>query len=102
NGPFHNLRIVQEKGFVIGILRNVRREGEQQQTGDENVRRRLRPGGGIAVWSVTDEGNVPPIWVLRYPGDSIGGMRLALNPKWKEVIVGGGLTVRSYSFPEIF
>ena len=104
NGPFHNLRIIPEKGLIIGILRNVRRGGEQQQAEGENVRRRGRgrPGGGIAVWNVTDEGNVPPIWVLSDPGANIGGMRLALNPNHKEVIVGGGLNVKTYSFPEIF
>ena len=66
------------------------------------TQRRGRPGGGIGVWSVNDNGDVPPIWVLSNPGASIGGSRLALNPKWKEVIVGGGLNVKTYSFPEIF
>ena len=98
---FHNLRILPEKGLILGILRDFGREEGQQQA-DENVRRRQRPGGGIAVWSITDEGDVPPIWVLSSPGANIGGMRLALSPNWKEVIVGGGLTVKTYSFPEIF
>ena len=101
NESLRSLRILPEKGWVIGILRDARGEGVQQQV-DENVPRRLRPEGGIAVWSVKDNGDVPPIWLLTNPEANIGGLRVALNPKWNEVIVGGGLNVKTYSFPEIF
>ena len=34
--------------------------------------------------------------------DPVGGGRVALNPKEKEVILGGRTFVTMYSFPEIF
>ncbi len=97
---FPNLRIYPEKGYIVGIMRRYgRAEGQQA---DMNISRRQRPGGAIAVWSVNDNGDVPPIWMLSNPGANIGGSRLALNPKWKEVIVGGGNNIKIYSFPEMF
>jgi hypothetical protein len=90
-------------------------------------------GGGIGVWSVHDNGDVPPRFLLGGPiseaagrgaeGDSergggggfggggggagnggFGGLNggFALNPKGKELIIGGGAQVSTYSFPEIF
>ncbi len=99
--PFPNLRIYPEKGWIVGMVRRGFGEPEEQPV-DMNINRRQRPGGGIGVWSVNDNGDVPPIWLLTNPGASIGGSRLALNPKWKEVIVGGGNNLKTYSFPEMF
>ncbi len=58
--------------------------------------------GGISVWSITDNGNVPPLFRLTNPNGAIGGGRVALNPKEKEVILGGRTSVTIYSFPELF
>ena len=71
--------------------------------------------GGIGVWSVHDEGDVPPRLILgatRDPGDTTwsGGIgSFALNPKAKEIIgyVGSSASedraaIRTFSFPEIF
>ena len=54
------------------------------------------------MWSITDNGNVPPLFRLVNPNGQIGGGRVALNPKEKEVILGGRTFVTMYSFPEIF
>ncbi|MCZ6753263.1 MAG: hypothetical protein O7E51_15725 [Acidobacteria bacterium] len=101
--PFANLRILPEKGLIVGMVRRSFGEpGEAPPEALTQRNRRERPGGAIAVWSVNDNGDIPPIWVLSNPGANIGGIRLALNPKWKEVIVGGGNNMKIYSFPEIF
>ena len=57
---------------------------------------------GISVWHITDDGDVPPAFVLTNPDGEIGGGRVALNPNAKEVIVAQRTSVRVYSFPEIF
>ncbi|MBI4464836.1 MAG: hypothetical protein HY647_09055 [Acidobacteria bacterium] len=92
-----NLRIYEPKGWIVGILSGFGRSEEEESGGG-----RSRSGGAIAVWSVNDNGDVPPLWLLSDPAGSIGGMRVALNPKHKEVIVGGGVVVKTYAFPEIF
>ena len=56
----------------------------------------------IAVWSITDEGNIPPLYQLTNPNGPIGGGSVALNPNNKEVVLGGRTSVSVYSFPEIF
>ena len=105
--PFHNLRILPERGLIVGMVRRGFGEPGEAPSRESlealtQLMRRQRPGGGIGVWSVNDNGDVPPIWVLSNPGASIGGSRIALNPKWKEVIVGGGNNLKTYSFPEMF
>ncbi len=65
------------------------------------------------MWHITDNGDVPPAFVLTNPdGEFEGGNRVALNPNEKEVILAGGTArddlgfdveaVGVYSFPEIF
>jgi len=92
---FSNLRLYQPKGWITGVLRGVGEGEEEPEQGE-------RPGGAIVVWNINDNGDVPPMWRLSNPEGNIGGTRIALNPKWKEVITGGGVTVRTYSFPELF
>ncbi len=58
--------------------------------------------GGIRVWHITDNGNVPPAFVLTNPNGRVNGGRVALNPKDKEVYLGSSPAVEVYSFPEIF
>jgi hypothetical protein len=54
------------------------------------------------VWSINDNGDVPPAWLLTGPKTAIQGRRFTFNAKAKEVIIGGDTAVRTYSFPEIF
>lgn len=53
--------------------------------------------GGMGVWSINDNGDVPPHFILK-------GVRgnMTLNPKAKELIVGGANGLRGFSLPEIF
>ena len=62
-------------------------------------------GGGKGVWSVFDEGDVPPRW--RIPVDEILGGRpngIALVPDHKELLVSFGTLNRvvTFYFPEMF
>ena len=61
----------------------------------------------VRIWSVTDNGRVPPLFEISSPAGgagsgALGGGRVALNPKDKEVIIGGGQGVSIYSLPELF
>jgi hypothetical protein len=56
-------------------------------------------GGGVGVWRITDDGDVPPEWRIVTPG---GG--LAIDPKNQAVIVSNKPlnAVLSYRLPEMF
>lgn len=55
---------------------------------------------GVAVWSVNDSGDVPPRWLLHTGRGQ--NSKFALNPEAKEIMVGGGVKVETFHFPEIF
>ena len=99
-GTITHLRLYPPKGRIVTVL-GMRGKGEDgdagRSEGGEDVR-------GIADWNIGDNGNVPPRWLLGGPRSHIQGGRLtlALNPKAKEVLVGSGQAVETYSFPEIF
>lgn len=64
--------------------------------------------GGIAAWSLDEmaslqgKTDLAPAFVLSNPKGNVGGQRIALNSKAKEVVVAGSRSVDMYSFPEIF
>jgi len=77
----------------------------------------LIPGGGggeggeggqansvIKIWSVYDNGDVPPRWIFGGPKSKLAGGNVALNSKLKEIIVhtGDENGMSGYSLPEIF
>lgn len=62
-------------------------------------------GAFVGVWSINDNGDVPPRWKIMGPKSMMRKPRgVALNPKYKELIVADmGLSmVLTYYFPEIF
>lgn len=83
-------------------------------------------GGSIGVWSVFDNGEIPPLYLLQNAsppkdtgfaglgggdeggpggeGGGAGGMgdRFTFNPKTKELFSNRGSMVEAFSFPEIF
>ena len=91
-GPTGKFRLIPSKGWIVAVRGNGRGDD-----GNEEGR-----GGSIGVWSITDNGNVPPLYQLTNPNGPIGGGSVALNPNNKEVILGGRTSVTIYSFPEIF
>lgn len=56
----------------------------------------------LAVWSIHDNGDVPPRWAFGGPKSKIHGLRVAFNPKTKEVVLGGGRTLKTFYLPELF
>ena len=59
----------------------------------------------IGVWSIYDEGDVPPKWVIGGPKSRLKKPRgVALNPENKELIVADMRlnAVLTYYFPELF
>jgi hypothetical protein len=111
----NNFRLLASKGYIIsgaggggdgdetgGRGRGARGEAAVEGRGNAGGRGAAGPRATIRVWSITDNGAVPPLFELRNPNGGDGGGRIALNPKQKEVIVGGAQSVAIYSFPEIF
>jgi hypothetical protein len=117
-GPGGNFRLLESKGYIVaasggggdgdGDGGGRGGAGARGAGGGDNENATTRRSGSvIRVWSITDNGNVPPLFELRNPngGPGGGGNRVALNPKEKEVVLGGaGIpeSVEIYSFPEIF
>ena len=115
-GPGGNFRLIPSKGWIVAAngggggddddddgARGARGGGARGGGGGEaRGGAGGGRGGGISVWSITDNGNVPPLFRLTNPNGAIGGGRVALNPKEKEVILGGRTFVTIYSFPELF
>jgi hypothetical protein len=93
----NHLRVYGPKGWII-LTVGAGDDGESSAV-QEGVRNR---GNFIAVWSVHDNGDVPPRWLFGGPKSAIRGARMTLNPAAKEVVVGGGTAIKTYYFPEIF
>ncbi len=79
-----NVRVYPPKGLIVARAKGVASDD------------------AIAVWSIHDKGDVPPLLTLTEPKGPVLGGELALNPKAKEIIVGGVVTIRKYYLPEIF
>ncbi len=85
-GPSH-LRI-SPKGWIVTTVERVGERGD----------------AGIGVWSIQDDGDVPPRWLISGPQTRLRGSRLtiALNPKAREVMIGSGQKIGTYVVPEVF
>lgn len=96
----NHLRVYGPKGWIITTTGGGG-DGDGESGGERETVSRGRDGA-IVVWSVHDNGDVPPRWYLGGPKSQVRGARMAVNPKAKEVIIGGGASIRTYYFPEIF
>lgn len=85
------LRIYAPKGSIF-VLYSRKGAGEGEG-GDDGV---------LAVWNIQDQGDVPPRWALGGPKSKVSGLRLALNPKAKEVFVAAETRLQAYYVPEFF
>jgi hypothetical protein len=106
-GPMSGIRTtiqnfrLSPKGYLVAVMNGGGRRGVD----DEATRPR---GGGITAWSMDDmaaahgTADIAPAFVLANPKGRVEGQRIAINPKAKEVMVGGERAVEVYSFPEIF
>ena len=99
----NNFRILVSKGYIISGAGGGEDGGGGRGEGGGNTEGQSGRAA-IRVWSIADNGSIPPLFEIRSPVSAgpLGGGRVALNPKEKEVIVGGGQSVAIFSFPEIF
>jgi hypothetical protein len=105
-GPMSGVRTtiqnfrLSPKGYLVAVMNGGGRRGDDAGAN--------RPRGGITAWSMDEmaagKGTVDlaPAFVLINPKGRVEGQRIAINPKAKEVMVGGERAVEVYSFPEIF
>ena len=110
-GPANNnFRLLASKGYIIAGAGNGEdggggRNAEGRGNAEAQPQAQTQGRAAIRVWSINDDGRVPPLFEIRSPANfvaGLGGGRVALNPKEKEVYVGGGQSVAIFSFPEIF
>jgi hypothetical protein len=89
----HQIRIYSPKGWIVVA-----------QPGDSYLNAEPK-GIFVGVWSIHDNGDVPPRWKIGGPKSLLKKPRgVALNPKNKELIVADMRlnAVLTYYFPEIF
>jgi hypothetical protein len=105
----NNFRLLASKGYIIAGAGGAEDGGGGGRGGEGRGNAEAQPGqpqgrAALRVWSINDDGRVPPLFEIRSPvaAGPVGGGRVALDPKQKEVIVGGGQSVSVFSFPEIF
>jgi len=82
------------KGWIVATRSSGNRNSDEQ----ERV-------GYIALWSIADNGDVPPRWLIGGPQSMLKGPRgVALNPSNKEILVTDSSlnAVLTFYFPEIF
>jgi hypothetical protein len=89
NGIQH-MRVYPPKGLIVTVLGGKNRAGQQDDM------------SAVAAWSIHDNGEVPPLLLLTDPEGQVPGRKLAFNPAAKEIIIGGSVSIRRYSLPEIF
>ena len=107
NSAVDQIQINPTKGWIVVNLPGGGRREEGQEPREQESRESRGGGRGsggtqIGVWSVDDNGDIPPVWLLGAPNNGMQGRRLTLNPKGKEIITGGGTQMQMFSFPEIF
>jgi len=102
----NNFRLLASKGYIIsGVGGAENGGGGRGGEGRGNAEGQAQGRAALRVWSINDDGRVPPLFEIRSPANfvaGLGGGRVALNAKEKEVYVGGGQSVAIFSFPEIF
>jgi hypothetical protein len=94
---------VKPKRVISGPKANVGGSGQIQVY---NGRIAASSSGGIGVWNITDDGDVPPRWRIALPANGFTPRPrgLALNPKHKEIYIpdNGINSILTYYFPEMF
>ena len=89
---FNQIRVYPPKGWIIATQPGPRDDQEPE-------------GIFVGVWSINDNGDVPPRWKIGGPKSTLKKPRgVALDPKNKELIVADMRlnAVLIYYFPEIF
>ena len=91
-----NIRVYPPRGWIL-----VAQDGLQSAPGEEEA----SGESFVGVWSINDNGNVPPRWTIGGPNGSLKKPRgVALDPENKTVIVSDKYlnAALTYSLPELF
>ena len=115
NGNTKPIRVVQGSNTQLGelggphavyaptgrILVTIRSQGRSGGLGEAMA----TDDGFVGVWSVNDNGNVPPRWTIGGPGGALQMVRgVTVNPNHKELIVTDKRlnAILTFYFPELF
>ena len=94
-----NLKIIPETGMLLAL--QVKQEGGYSNAAATRFLHMESPST-LSVWSINDNGDVPPRFVLGGPESELEGNELTFNREEKTVIVGSATLLQEYHFPEIF
>jgi hypothetical protein len=81
---------IPSRGYIVAGVRKGGRSSDQ---------------GYVGIWSIYDNGNVPPRWTIGGPKGMLRDVRgVTVDPKHKAVIVSDKYVngVLTYEFPEVF
>ena len=103
-GYFGGDFVVSPKGWILIPGSANEGAGGRGGEGEEGGGERGQPNRVIKIWSVNDNGDVPPRWIFGGPKSKLAGGDLALNPKAKEVVAltGDQNGIAGFLLPEIF
>jgi len=93
-GGVEQMTTYPPRGYILVTVR-LGRGGAQQTSEDQYV----------GVWSIYDNGNVPPLWTIGGPHGMLRDIRgVAVDPKRKNVFISDKYVngILTYHFPEIF
>jgi hypothetical protein len=84
------MTVIPSRGYILATVRRGGRMGNE---------------GFIGVWSINDNGDVPPRWMIGGPDGKLRDVRgITTDVKNKNVIVSDKYVngILTYNFPEIF
>jgi len=84
------MTVIPSRGYIVAAVRKGGRASDQ---------------GYVGIWSIYDNGNVPPRWTVGGPKGILRDVRgVAVDEKHKNVMVSDKYVngVATYNFPEIF
>jgi hypothetical protein len=88
---------IPSRGYIVaGVVKGYLNESNPTHTSDQ---------GYVGVWSIYDNGNVPPRWTIGGPKGMVRDVRgVTVDIKHKNVIISDKYVngVLTYNFPEIF
>lgn len=88
------IQVYPSKGWIVATI-----------IGNANIDLEAPPDSSISIWSIDDNGDVPPRWKIGGPKSTLKKPRgVALDPKHKELIVADMRlnALLTYYFPEMF
>lgn len=95
------MAVYPPRGHIVASVRS----GTYSVDLGQSASSRSSPKNFVGVWSINDQGDVPPLWTIGGPNGILTQVRgVTLNPKNQEVIISDKNlnAVLTFHFPEIF